>query len=489
MNRLKSSTPVFLLLSLILLISCKADFTHEDLLLVQSQIDEGYFTESKDFIQSWLDSDKRIKKSDRLALEFELERLRRIENEFQNNRDETFEKVKFYIHDLTDEEFESYDDEGFLEKMWIDGEIKYFKRAASNLFYIYPKAKERLSEPKSYFLDDAVLYQVHPHHTQVIEASKKSRSRYVEPKRFTIRYSIVVNENVVPEGELIKVWIPYPREVENRQTEIRYINSEPSKHKIAPNSSLQRTIYFEKPAIKNEKTEFWVDYEFTSYADYSGLNEKTVKPLVKLDNFSKYLSERAPHIQFTEELRLKSDELISDETNPYKKAKLLFDYVDSIPWASAREYSTIRNLSNYAFTSNHSDCGQVSFLLMTLFRMNGIPTKWQSGWEFSDTAFDTMHDWFLAYFEPFGWVPIDVTHGKLNSDNPELAYFYLGNIDSYRLIFNDDYSQEFKPEKIHFRSETVDSQRGEVEWKGGNLYFDQWKYHMKWTVKDAPQAP
>ena len=26
------------------------------------------------------------------------------------------------------------------------------------------------------------------------------------------------------------------------------------------------------------------------------------------------------------------------------------------------------------------------------------------------------------------------------------------------------------------RSETVDLQRGEAEWAGGNLYFDQWDY-------------
>ena len=31
----------------------------------------------------------------------------------------------------------------------------------------------------------------------------------------------------------------------------------------------------------------------------------------------------------------------------------------------------------------------------------------------------------------------------------------------------------------HPRSDTVDSQRGEVEWRGGNLYYDQWDYTFK----------
>ena len=35
------------------------------------------------------------------------------------------------------------------------------------------------------------------------------------------------------------------------------------------------------------------------------------------------------------------------------------------------------------------------------------------------------------------------------------------------------------PEKQYLRSEPNDFQRGEVEWKGGNLYFDKWDYNMK----------
>ena len=35
------------------------------------------------------------------------------------------------------------------------------------------------------------------------------------------------------------------------------------------------------------------------------------------------------------------------------------------------------------------------------------------------------------------------------------------------------------PAKRYPRSETVDFQRGEVEWRGGNLYFTQWSYDMQ----------
>ena len=65
----------------------------------------------------------------------------------------------------------------------------------------------------------------------------------------------------------------------------------------------------------------------------------------------------------------------------------------------------------------------------------------------------------------------------------ELRYFYFGNVDSYRLVANQDYSAVFDPPKTHFRSEPIDFQRGEVEWKGGNLYFNEWKYKMNITAR------
>ena len=32
---------------------------------------------------------------------------------------------------------------------------------------------------------------------------------------------------------------------------------------------------------------------------------------------------------------------------------------------------------------------------------------------------------------------------------------------------------------IKVRSEPYDFQRGELEWEGGNLYFDKWDWHME----------
>src|SRR5690606_14857583 len=193
-------------------------------------------------------------------------------------------------------------------------------------------------------------------------------------------------------------------------------------------------------------------------------------------------SERAPHVRFTDAMRLFSAQVVGDETNPYRIARKLFDAVDRIPWAGAREYSTLSNIGDYALKAGHADCGQQTLLLITLLRMNGIPARWQSGWIFSDTAYNNMHDWGWMYLAPYGWVPMDVTFGRLPGAEAGIAGFYLGGFDAYRIAFNDDYSRPLVPAKHHFRSETVDLQRGEAEWRGGNLYFDQWSYDFEWQI-------
>jgi hypothetical protein len=88
----------------------------------------------------------------------------------------------------------------------------------------------------------------------------------------------------------------------------------------------------------------------------------------------------------------------------------------------------------------------------------------------------------MIYFEPYGWMPMDVDYGLRQSEDEQFKWFYLTGMDAYRLIFNDAISQPFSPPKLHHRSETVDSQRGELEWDGGNLYFDQWSWDMDWEL-------
>lgn len=320
------------------------------------------------------------------------------------------------------------------------------------------------------------------HHREVVDAARGSGASSVAPRRLQVTQSLTVDADAVPAGETVRAWIPYPRALPGQQEHIRFIASEPAKQAIAPESALQRTVHLEKPAEAGKPTVFSITYELTIHARRQPVDPARVRPATITRALAPFVAEQPPHIVFNEAIRLFSRQVVGDEKAPWRIAQKLYAAVDQIPWAGAREYSTIGNISDYALHAGHADCGQQTLLLMTLLRLNGIPARWQSGMVWSDGDYSNLHDWGQLWIEPYGWIPMDVTTGRLDSADPDIAGFYLGGIDAYRIAFNDDIGGDFTPSKAHFRSDTVDSQRGEAEWRGGNLYFDQWDYDFRWKV-------
>ena len=449
-------------------------------------IEQGLYNQAVQLMRQHLLQNQSLIAIEEIGMEFEIERLDRIKVDFTKTEEETYSYIRQYIPDATAEDFRKWEASQALEWQMIDGQKRYFNRAGRNLFRIDAGARKIWQELHS-DVDEAAgsgeAKGIDAHNQQIIQTIQANGPGFVKPVRLRIKQAIEVAADAVPAGEILRCWIPFPCYIDQRQTDIKLIASDPSEYILAKPDQLQRTIYFEKPAVAGEKTRFEVEYEYTSFGSWTEIDPAKVTK-VSRKSLKKYLRERPPHIVFTPELQAISQEVVGSETNPYLIAKKLFKWVDdNIPWASAREYSTIRNIPTYAIENHHGDCGIQTLTFMTLCRMNGIPTRWQSGWEFKPPD-DSMHDWGMIYFEPYGWVPMDVTYGVRNVEDERGKWFYVSGMDSYRTIYNDDYSQPFYPAKIHHRSETVDSQRGEVEWRGGNLYFNQWDWFHDWEVVD-----
>lgn len=442
---------------------------------IQKAIDSGEYTRAQKMISEYV-SDNKLPDSEKEALLFESERLERIRKDFTKNRDQILTELEKMLPGFSFGDLEKYERDKSLEMKIIEGKKKYFKNAAANLFRTNKQMKklkdERLDQPTDRLKDfkKAIV-------PKIIAESKAAEKKLVYEENFTIIYTLTVKPNAVPAGEIVKCWLPYPKENHSRQQRLKLLSTSEEKYIIAPDSVLQRTIYMKKKVKKDSATKFTFEYEFTAFAEYNDIFSKGIIPTVDA-KLSEYVKERPPHIVFTDEIKALSAKIIGDETNPLEKVKKIFTWIhDNIPWASALEYSTIPNISAYCLENLHGDCGIKTLLFMTLCRYNGIPAKWQSGWMLHPVEVN-LHDWCEIYVQPFGWVPVDQSFGLINSENEKEKYFYIGNTDPYHLIINDDYSRPLFPVKIFPRSETVDFQRGEVEWKGGNLYFDQWNYHL-----------
>ena len=447
----------------------------------RKMIEKGDFSKAQAAMRKRLAEDPDMDPGDRMILEFEIERLNRIRKDFQKTEADVLEYIRRYIPEVTDDDLKRWETEKSLEALVIDGKKWYFYRAAPNLFRIDRMAKSikeayekvhRTSEDTGYsFVEDA---------TAIVRASETLSRSLVRPKRFQMKYTLTVDADAVPPGEVIRAWLPYPRNVPPRQGEIEFISSDPEEVILSPEAlALHRSAYMERLSVAGKSTVFQVVFAFTSYAQFVDIDPDRVMPCDASPEWMEhYTSEKPPHVVFTGELRKISEAVVGDETNPYLKARKIFEWVDGYtPWAGAREYSTMKNIPMYVLENKHGDCGMQAMLFITLARMNRIPTHWQSGWWLAPGE-KNLHDWCEIYIEPYGWVLVDQDIGLQDSDDERVRWFNLGSTVPWRWIVNEDFSDVFYPAKIHHRSETVDFQRGEVEWRGGNLYFDQWRYNL-----------
>lgn len=446
---------------------------------INDQINRGNYSKAKALIESKL-NEKDITESEKYDLRFQIDVMDRIRKDFKVSREAVINSLKKYYPNLNDEMLSNWEKDNSLEMKIIDGGKKYFNNAVPNLFRINNEAKNQKDKVDG-IKEDKLQTFLKGYIPKVFESAKETKERTVLPVKMKIKYSLTVKPNAVPDGEVIKCWLPYPREKKPRQTDIKLLSLNSSEYIIADNNNLQRTIYFDKQAQKDQPTKFEIELEYTSKAEIVDLyNGKNKISFDKNQNiFSEYTKEEYPHIVFTDRIKNLSKQIVGDEKDPLQKLIKIFTWVDeNTPWASAREYSTIPNITEYSLDNKHGDCGIQTFVFMTLCRYNGIPAKWQSGWMMHPPEIN-LHDWCEIYVDDYGWIPVDQSFGIKNYLNDSQKYFYLGGIDAYRLIVNDDYSKPLFPAKIFPRSETVDFQRGEVEWKGGNLYFDTWDYHME----------
>ena len=394
--------------------------------------------------------------------------------------------IQEYIPDVTDAQIEDWTKSGKLESMVIGKRRMYFHSAAPNLFRIVPELaalkaeKDSSSGLEGHQIIDSQTIPVIEKAVEDNLAAGKPDPYYALPKRMRVTYRLTVPANTLRPGKHLRCWLPYPRSDVGRQTDVKFIeagvNGVPySKDKIifSDPECAHGSLYMEAEAQRWKDVTFYEVFEYVSSGEWHPIDSSKVLPYnTESPEYKEYTAEREKHLFFTERIRRTADSLTAGIENPYLQAKAIYSWIDkTFPWASAREYSTIENIPEYVLSSGHGDCGQVTLLFMTLCRAKGIPTRWQSGF-MMHPGDKNLHDWCEAYFEGYGWVPVDQSFGV----TPYGGYFFLGGIEPYRMIVNTDFGREMSPAKNYPRSETVDFQRGEVEWEQGNLYFNLWNY-------------
>ncbi|GAB4324923.1 MAG: transglutaminase domain-containing protein [Candidatus Sumerlaeia bacterium] len=433
------------------------------------------------------------------ALNFELERSRRIRGDYTLSEDELFEALKDAergIPDLTREEFDAWVREGRFDMKTIGGERRFFSPSRSNLFFRWPELRARKAKPAGTEYERFLLKHVR----EIKAAWRRDAQITVPPHRFWLTMRISVDAGAVPEGETIRCWMPYAQQF-SAQGAVELLEASPEPLWMNAPTWPQRSLYFEQPSRGAEPTVFEATWEMSVWPRWTPLDPARVAEATQAlaggfadPAAAHFLEEQPPHVVFTPEILRLEAEIAGTETNPCIKARRYYDWISrNIKYSFAREYSTLRNISMYVYNNRYGDCGQIALLFITLCRAGGVPARWQSGWMLYPMN-KNLHDWTEIYLEPYGWIPVDPNHGVetvsvmeglTDEERAELRDFYFGGMDAYRLVVNRDHGFPHFPPKRDWRSDTVDFQRGELETAGGkNIYFDQFSYRL--TVEELP---
>ena len=421
--------------------------------------------------------------NDLRQLAFELDRLERIRKDFPMTRAELFGALQEAMRDLTAAEFDRWVSEGRFDSREIDGERRFMVSSVSNLFFRFPDLEPRRKSRKN---PPSLQEARWTTSTAIKKAALQQGKPYVLPKRFEVIMTVTAKTGAAKEDGTIRAWLPVPRDYPF-QGGFEVISASPAIKHLNPANSSIRAAHMESRVKPGQDTEFRLVYQYTAHGVWFDLASPPAGEFKREPGVDTYTRE-APHVVFTPEIRELSQRIGKGETNRVRLAKAFYEWISTnINYSYAIEYSTIRNISDYCRSRGYGDCGQEALLFITLCRLNGIPARWQSGWNTFPNA-KSIHDWSEIYLDTWGWVPVDpymgiyamqYAHSLTQIQQHELRDFCFGGLDQYRIAANSDHNQELNPPKRFFRSDTVDFQRGELETEEGNLYFDQFSYGLE----------
>lgn len=220
-------------------------------------------------------------------------------------------------------------------------------------------------------------------------------------------------------------------------------------------------------AVLSEREHFFIRFSYDIEAVYHDFSAREAS-LSHSD--VGYLDEKLPHIMFHPYLRKLAKDIVGEETDPLTVAHLIYNWITThIAYSFMREYVTYENIPLYAATNGKGDCGVQAMLFITLCRISGVPSRWQSGWYVTPEGV-FRHDWAQFYASPYGWLYADCSFGggAYRQGAKERWQYYFGNLDVYRMPANHDLCCTLTGKKA-FAADPTDNQSGEVEVEGVGL--------------------
>lgn len=366
------------------------------------------------------------------------------------SKDKLLEKMQSYNPQYTPEDLKLWLSEGRLDYMTMDGAPWYYENCFTNLSYRYPDVLVR---------DKSLMKSINYLSSKILDYIKSHTDIGLsDPHRFEASEKLAIPRNKLPANGTLKIWLPFPIQTA-AQKELEIVSVTPENYwKEGPeiNSDIG-CVYFEIPLAELKKDlNIEVRFRFTCYQQRFDIDpDKVGEYDVNSELYVKY-TRSDKNLAVTEAIKQKAREIVGSETNPYRKAKLIADYMaKNIKYSNTPQYSEEalgHPISVFVQEKGYGDCGCQAIYFAALCRAAGIPARATGGYELW-VPNGSGHFWAEFYLPAYGWIPLDpsltvatsLSDETDESDKEVLCKYMFGNMDPYRLIFQNDTDTVYTP--------------------------------------------
>jgi hypothetical protein len=236
--------------------------------------------------------------------------------------------------------------------------------------------------------------------------------------------------NIDAEVGEVQIWIALPVNCGTQQNvSVISIDPEPDQIILAPEACTRICHWdFNNSLPTNSTITIIQNISFTSNPFTTPIDSSKVEPY---DYSSSLYTEYTKPSQRVESddpaITSMAKEVVGNETNPYKKADLIYGWVVKNITYEIQEQELG---AKYAFYNRKGDCTEFATLFVAMCRSQGIPARLVHGYLYGlDNS--VGHMWAEIYILPYGWIPADPT-----GDHTTKSRFFFGRLGSNVLILS-----------------------------------------------------
>lgn len=408
------------------------------------------------------------------SLTAQREIIERLSDDYPFTKEQAIAAAQALVPDFSVAEFETLEQDGHINWIYVDGTPRYFGRYFNSLIKTDAEYARRAGVP---FGGDQIECETRAKAVaQMIETGRAAN-------RICIRASVRIKDDFFHPDEFVRVHLPIPCACPE-QSQIKILSLDPPTGVAAAEDAAQRTVCWEE--IMTENHSFTVEYSYVYTAKYHDITK--IQPDNTQPSFDTH--EQPPHIVFTPYIRELTQMLTAGLKTPLEKARAIYDFISlHVKYTFMPSYFCLERIAESCAQNQKGDCGVMALLFITLCRCAGIPARWQSGLNVRP-GFCGAHDWTMFYIAPYGWLFADPSFGTgaVRRGDEAMRRFYFGNLDPFRMAANNEFQADFTPAKQWWRADPYDNQLGEIETTHRGLRYFEYE-RTKELISFTPVEP